>query len=119
MGRAKGSPTMTRRVTRSRSTTRHTSCGSKVRDSSSATVPPDSSMGIAPTHIPVPCMSGQHGMLTVWPARATAATNGAIPSTVVGTGSVRPSTANPLSSRSVKTPWSYITPFGIPVVPPV
>ena len=48
-GSAKASPTMTIRVTRSRSTTRHSSSGSKCATRGARRVPPESSAGIAPT----------------------------------------------------------------------
>ena len=103
----------------SSSTTRQTSWASKDRPSSSSTVPPPSSAGMALIHIPVPCIKGQHEIELRTPSWFTAATNAARSSRVAGGEGTAPAAASAVSSRSDMPPCGYITPLGIPVVPPV
>ncbi len=64
MGRANASPTMVMASAPSRSTVRHSSAGSKCRDSRVTALPPIMCAYIAPSHMPVPCMSGQAAIET-------------------------------------------------------
>ena len=119
MGRAKASPTITIRVARSRSATRHNSNGSNLRPSNNTTAPPASNANMVPPHMPVPCINGEHGIDTNRPHPTRAATNAATSSTDVGAATPTPAKAELRYRPAAKSCWRYITPFGIPVVPPV
>ncbi len=68
-----------------------------------------------PSHTPVPCISGQAGMEIRWSADSTSPAISA-----ASVGGARPSIGYPASTNPfVIPPMAYITPLGIPVVPPV
>ena len=120
IGRPKASPTITMELTPRRSTTCHSSWASNDRPSSSATSLPDSCGSSAPSHMPVPCISGHAGNgLRLHCRHATT------PATTSATSSADVNGARPIAvatkprNPSVNGPIAYITPFGIPVVPPV
>ena len=71
-GGEKGSPTMTRPLTFSRSMVSSSSTGSYLRDSSRQTRPPSASTVLA-VKSPVPCMSGQAGSSVTPPGLASSA----------------------------------------------
>ena len=112
IGLAKASPTITICSTRFLSTDAHSSSASKCADSSVTTVPPAISADRA-VNRPVPCISGQAGMLigprpasltiSMWSARSSG-----IRTTRAGFNRARRSES-----------WRHMTPFGMPVVPPV
>ena len=118
MGRAKASPTMVTPVQRWRSTSLQMRCGSSPSLELVTTVPPVSSGTIEPSHMPVPCMSGQAAKFTLkafWAAlaRMIAGMSAAL------SGTLKPSAATLPIITEMKSWWEYITPFGMPVVPPV
>ena len=118
IGRANTSPTTVMPVARSRSTSAHTSRGSKPRPSSSTILPPSDMVGVQPMPIPVPCIRG-HG--TIDPSCAPSAwSRTAAPTAVVAVAAAMPM-SGPRPARPARTPvpTSPMTPFGIPVVPPV
>ena len=78
---------MTIIVAPSSTVARHSSSASSERLVSVTTVPPARSGIIEPSHIPVPCMSGQPGMLTgAWPLSCSDFTISGICAASVGTG---------------------------------
>jgi hypothetical protein len=113
IGLAKTSPTMTRTLAFSRTTRSNSSSARNDGDSRSAMDPPPMS---PPKEVsaPVPCMSGHAGQLTApapW-ARMAMRTSSSVPSFGRGFG------LPPFSSPN-RSSWRHMTPFGMPVVPPV
>ena len=109
---------MTTAVTPSRSTACHSSCASNDRFVSVTTVPFISSGAIVPSHMPVPCICGQAASHTGGSVELVARVRAA-PRPFVG-GAPHPVIAAPKPASAIgKTPCAYITPFGMPVVPPV
>ncbi len=96
-----------------------TSWGSRLRLVNVMTWPPASEGMKQPIHNPVPCISGAHGIdTTSLPVSATPLMIG--PTSAASSGGATPSSGNPLAiSPRVIPPIVYITPFGMPVVPPV
>ncbi len=119
IGLAKASPTMVMLVTDSFCTVRSTSSGSSERLWRVTTAAPPSCGIIAPSHTPVPCISGAHGIeMSPPPASMMPFTSGAM--SVASVGAARPSIGRPSWANDwVRLPMSYITPLGMPVVPPV
>ena len=120
IGRAKASPTMTVAITRSLAMVRQISIGSKFLFGSVTQRPPSSWNGRLLAS-PAVCMSGEDGMMTGTTPRERSTFT--VPSSCgrsAGGGS-RPSTffANIATSPVVQGVTSQITPFGMPVVPPV
>ena len=113
IGLAKASPTMIRPLTFSRWTVSSSSTGSNCREVRVTTRPPSlrHSMAVKP---PVPCMSGHAGRRVI---------PGPLLASSARTSSGPPSSGyrrNPaLLSRAKRSSWRHMTPFGIPVVPPV
>ena len=72
-----------------------------------------------PPQAPVPCISGAHGIETIWvPAPTTPATIGA--TSAASSGGASPIRGSPpVTWAFVSSPIAYITPLGMPVVPPV
>ena len=72
-----------------------------------------------PIHSPVPCISGAHGIEISWlpPSTAVLTMSATSPAS---DGGATPSSGKPLAIRpAAMPPFAYITPLGMPVVPPV
>ena len=81
-------------------------------------MPPCRSGTREPSHIPVPCIRGQAARLT---GKASAAR---MASMTAGMSSTLDGTSTPMLATvpimtEMNWPWVYITPLGMPVVPPV
>ena len=111
IGLAKASPTMAMLVTASRSMVSSSSTASKVRPCSVTTEPPAESVD-SPGKLPVPCICGHAGR-----NRAPgSAYQPRMSSTVPSSGKALARVALSFTTRSS---WRHMTPFGMPVVPPV
>ena len=117
MGFANASPTMTMSVTRRRSTTDHNRPGSSPSSGIRTIAPPMDMCTKQASHMPVPCISGQ--------AQSTTETSSPTASRSPGRslGDSRgssPRMATAMFRRPAQnSPLGYITPLGMPVVPPV
>ena len=109
-GRAKASPTITRNVTRSCSIRRQSRAGSRCRSGEMTTVPPEYSVPNA-IQWAVPCMNGHAGRPRRWRSRESTISSGL----VIGASPRFPPPNTPKKMSSAR----HITPFGMPVVPPV
>ena len=118
-GLAKASPTMMICETRSRSIVSHTSSGLKPRFSSSTEVPPSMCGNIKPSQQPVPCMSGGPDIATTAELASTICLAAGANLSAFSKGSKPIMGGKPRMKNSVKPSSGYITPLGIPVVPPV
>ena len=107
---------MTMFVARCVSTVRNSSATSKCRLSSETTVPPVV-MAMNAENCPVPCISGQATTITTG-AGASGSSRSATSATD-SAGGVPSSGLPPLPNTLNRSSWRHITPFGIPVVPPV
>ena len=67
----------------------------------------------------MPCISGQAGIAVDCPPPPTAPDTASTTSSIDWNGARPIPTATNPRNPSVNGPWAYITPFGIPVVPPV
>ena len=119
IGFENASPTIVLCVQRCRWIASSISSASRLRFVSVTTWPPSRWCIMAPSHRPVPCISGAPVIDTLFrPASCRPVTSGAIASADAG-GSM-PRAGNPSVQKNlVMPPMSYMTPFGIPVVPPV
>ena len=118
-GLAKASPTITIWAIWLRSTASQTSSGLNPRLSSKTEVPPSMCGNIKPNQQPVPCISGGPDMATTACLASTIWRAIGANASAVSKGS-RPIMAGmPRMKNSVKSVTGYMTPFGIPVVPPV
>ena len=118
MGFAKASPTMVTLSQRLRSTSLQIRCGSSPSFEIRTTVPPCRSGTIDPSHIPVPCIRGQAARLT---GKASAARMASMTAGMSSTpvGALTPMVATVPIRAPMNWPCVYITPLGMPVVPPV
>ena len=111
MGLANASPTIEIDLTCSRWQVSSSSTTSKLRPDKVTTEPARARFHMA-LNAPVPCINGAAGRLTgPGPTRrsARAAADGS-----AGSGRREPESRLPTTSS-----WRHITPFGVPVVPPV
>jgi hypothetical protein len=113
IGRAIASPTMEMMFTLSRSTSDQISCASSRRDVASTTLPPLCRPIIA-AQCPLPCISGATGSVAGGAVRAIAF----VP---ISSGAVigGPPGLPPCSPAKKTSSCRHMTPFGMPVVPPV
>ena len=111
-GRAIASPTRLIVSTFSRTTVDHTSCGSIFFCALSTSVLPCSS-SISATHCAAPCISGAIGKPTIVPPFFAPSI------TASGDSNVPPPAISAPMVEWKKSSWRHITPFGMPVVPPV
>ena len=111
MGLANASPTIDIEFTRSRSMVSSSSTGSKWRPCTVTTEPPSIRQFMA-LNAPVPCMSGAAGTFT-GPGLGTRAASAA------GSGSSGSGRLALASIIMMTSSWRHMTPFGMPVVPPV
>ena len=112
-GRAIASPTTMTVIARSRSASPHASCGSKPCGVYSTTLPPPNSMMHMP-HWAAPCMIGASVNEVTRPSSGH--TRPAISSGAWIGGWPKPP---PPKAAKKMSSWRHITPFGVPVVPPV
>ena len=112
-GRAIASPTIVIAITFSRSTVAQIACGSILRCDVSTSVLP-ANIAIIATQSAAPCMSGGIGNETTPPPATAAATTSAGASS----GPAVSESSGPIVERK-KSFCVHMTPFGIPVVPPV
>ena len=118
IGFANASPTITTLVAFLDSTSLHKRSGSNPREGMVTTLPPDRCGKNAPNHIPVPCIRGHPTRLTGNSLDAAfSLINDSISSRSSGTGKPMAKAVFIIEPRN--KPCLYITPLGIPVVPPV